>query len=327
MLKSRILWKVSKHNFPTSLNLKTIRGCSLKGVVYSLVRSRSGRSHTMFPAPNGDGDDSGPSVCDGDYLLTESLLSQLEMSSARMSHEAEGRMGYWLRGHDGERNNCFSKIQLVGQKYRGKTTLTSKTRFSRHCFGFQSRLFSPLVGYNIYPFSSSTNQNAALIIDHQLGFTNNYYLRSVKTAYIHFCGYFAPALRTNTKITLDKRDTTEFYHFLTEEITKIGQDTILVWKHVSENSMYANHTRRSLQQWSSAPHPLQGKYFIIPGLAPWKFVRVRDQHEKENIPKEDGSVFSKNNHGRGRNKREETLHWWRFLPLGQYKVGLYWSTS
>ena len=28
------------------------------------------------------------------------------------------RMGYWLRGHGGERNNCFSKIQLVGQKYR-----------------------------------------------------------------------------------------------------------------------------------------------------------------------------------------------------------------
>lgn len=32
-------------------------------------------------------------------------------------------------------------------------------------------------------------------------------------------------------------------------------------------------------------------------------------------------LFSKNNHGR--NKREETLHWWRFLPLGQYKVGLF----
>ena len=28
------------------------------------------------------------------------------------------RMGYWLRGHEGERNNYFSKIQLVGQKYR-----------------------------------------------------------------------------------------------------------------------------------------------------------------------------------------------------------------
>ena len=27
-------------------------------------------------------------------------------------------MGYWLRGHEGERNNFFSKIQLDGQKYR-----------------------------------------------------------------------------------------------------------------------------------------------------------------------------------------------------------------
>ena len=25
-------------------------------------------------------------------------------------------MGYWLRGYEGERNNCFSKFQLVGQK-------------------------------------------------------------------------------------------------------------------------------------------------------------------------------------------------------------------
>ena len=25
-------------------------------------------------------------------------------------------MGYWLIGYEGERNNCFSKIQLVGHK-------------------------------------------------------------------------------------------------------------------------------------------------------------------------------------------------------------------
>ena len=31
--------------------------------------------------------------------------------------------------------------------------------------------FSLLLGYNIYPSSSSTNQNAALIIDHMLDFT------------------------------------------------------------------------------------------------------------------------------------------------------------
>ena len=29
------------------------------------------------------------------------------------------KMGYWLRGHEGKRNNyCFSKIQLVGRKYQ-----------------------------------------------------------------------------------------------------------------------------------------------------------------------------------------------------------------
>ena len=38
------------------------------------------------------------------------------MGYESIAHEAEGRMGYWLRGHKGERNNCFSKIQLVGKK-------------------------------------------------------------------------------------------------------------------------------------------------------------------------------------------------------------------
>ena len=71
------------------------------------------------------------------------------MGSDSIVHEAEGRMGSWLRGHEGERNNCFRKIQVVGQKYRDKTTLVSKTWFSRHYFGFQSRRFSLLVGYNI----------------------------------------------------------------------------------------------------------------------------------------------------------------------------------
>ena len=45
--------------------------------------------------------------------------------------------------------SCFSNIQLVGQKYQDKTTLVSKMRFSRHCFGSQSRRFSLLVGYKI----------------------------------------------------------------------------------------------------------------------------------------------------------------------------------
>ena len=38
------------------------------------------------------------------------------MGSESIAHEAKGRMGYWLRAHEDERNNCFSKIQLVGQK-------------------------------------------------------------------------------------------------------------------------------------------------------------------------------------------------------------------
>ena len=53
------------------------------------------------------------------------IIPRAQMGSESIAHEDEGRMGYWLRGHEGERNNCFSKIQLVGQKYRDKTTLAS----------------------------------------------------------------------------------------------------------------------------------------------------------------------------------------------------------
>ena len=35
------------------------------------------------------------------------------MGSESIANEAEGRMGYWLTGQEGERNNCFSKIQLI----------------------------------------------------------------------------------------------------------------------------------------------------------------------------------------------------------------------
>ena len=51
-----------------------------------------------------------------DYLT---IILRARIGSESIAHHgAEGRMGYWLRGHGGERNNCFSKIQLVGQKYR-----------------------------------------------------------------------------------------------------------------------------------------------------------------------------------------------------------------
>ena len=38
------------------------------------------------------------------------------MGSESIAQEAEGRTGYLFRGHEGERNNCLSKIQLVGKK-------------------------------------------------------------------------------------------------------------------------------------------------------------------------------------------------------------------
>ena len=72
------------------------------------------------------------------------------MDYESIAHEAEGRMGYWLRGYEGERNNCFSKIQLVGQK-----NIETKQVKARHQsilppkhYKYGGR-FSLLVGYNI----------------------------------------------------------------------------------------------------------------------------------------------------------------------------------
>ena len=45
------------------------------------------------------------------YFLT--IIPRALVGSESIAHEAEGRMGYWLRGHEGERNNCFSKIQQL----------------------------------------------------------------------------------------------------------------------------------------------------------------------------------------------------------------------
>ena len=81
------------------------------------------------------------------------IIPRARMGYEAIAHEAEGLMGYWLRGHEGERNNCFSKIQLVGQKNiktkrlsqvkaRLQSSLTAKTLKIW-------RRFSLLVGYNI----------------------------------------------------------------------------------------------------------------------------------------------------------------------------------
>ena len=63
------------------------------------------------------------------------------MGSESIAHENEARMGYWLRGHEGEINNRFSKIQLVSKKYRDKTTSASKTRSATIVLVFKAGAF------------------------------------------------------------------------------------------------------------------------------------------------------------------------------------------
>ena len=75
------------------------------------------------------------------------------MGYESIAHEAEGRMGYWLRGYEGERNNCFSKIQLVIKKI-SRLNIFREWKLDmnhflppKHCkYGGR---FSLLVSYNI----------------------------------------------------------------------------------------------------------------------------------------------------------------------------------
>ena len=52
------------------------------------------------------------------FSVINNIIPRARMGSESIAYEAEGRMGYLLRGHEGERNNCCSKIQLVGLRYR-----------------------------------------------------------------------------------------------------------------------------------------------------------------------------------------------------------------
>ena len=71
------------------------------------------------------------------------------MGFESIAHEAEGRMGYWLRGYEGERNNCFSKIQLVGQKNIETKHLSQDINpFLPPKHYKYGRRFPLLVGYN-----------------------------------------------------------------------------------------------------------------------------------------------------------------------------------
>ena len=94
------------------------------------------------------------------------------MGYESIAHEAEGGMGYWFRGYEGKRNNIIVlvKSNVLVKKYRDLNTFR-KLKLDINPFlppkhyKYGGR-FLLLVGYNIEPTSSSTNQNAALMIDH-----------------------------------------------------------------------------------------------------------------------------------------------------------------
>ena len=81
------------------------------------------------------------------------IIPQALMGYESIAHSAFGLMGYWLRGYEGERNNCFNKIQLAGQKI-SRQNIFHKLKLDMNPFlppkhyKYGGR-FSLVVGYNI----------------------------------------------------------------------------------------------------------------------------------------------------------------------------------
>ena len=61
------------------------------------------------------------------YFLT--IIPRARMGSESKAHEANHKY------------NCFSKIQLVGEKYRDKAILASKSYTKSHRFNFKAGAF------------------------------------------------------------------------------------------------------------------------------------------------------------------------------------------
>ena len=74
------------------------------------------------------------------------IIPRARLGSESIAQEAEGRIDSEAMMERGIIVLLKSKLLV---KNIEKTTIANKTRFSRHCFGFQSRRFSLLVGYNI----------------------------------------------------------------------------------------------------------------------------------------------------------------------------------
>ena len=77
------------------------------------------------------------------------------MGSESIAHEAEDQIGNRLRGHEGRKNNnCFRKIQLIGQKsIETKHLSLAKARLSFFAAKMLQKINGCwhllLVGYNI----------------------------------------------------------------------------------------------------------------------------------------------------------------------------------
>ena len=69
-------------------------------------------------------------------------------------------------------NQLVTKISRLNIFHKLKLGMNSFFPPKHYKYGGR---FSLLVGYNIQPTTSTTNQNAALMIDHQLDFTNSYW--------------------------------------------------------------------------------------------------------------------------------------------------------
>ena len=103
------------------------------------------------------------------------------LSQQPMTSKAE-----WAIGSDAMRARGIIVLIKFNQSVKNIQTKQLQVQLKldfNHFLPPKSRRFSLLVDYNIQPSSSSTNQNAAFVINHQLDFTNIQFAAIVGTIF------------------------------------------------------------------------------------------------------------------------------------------------
>ena len=108
-------------------------------------------------------------------LLLKEALSNLKVVG-QDAMEAQQKAAAAIRAHVEQMKAALSQPQQDGMLKDLSDVLLNSQKFASDCVAAAKTAQVNIMGYNIWPNSSSTNQNGAMIIHHYLDFTQFVYL-------------------------------------------------------------------------------------------------------------------------------------------------------